>query len=42
MMLHERILPDGRQLSVYPLTFNRGRLSVGQIGVWVIDVDDSW
>lgn len=27
-----RLLPDGRLLAVYPLTFGRGRLGVGPAG----------
>lgn len=35
-----RILTDGRGVWVYPLTFGRGRLVVGALGVgWT---DDGW
>lgn len=35
-----RILPDGRQLTVEPLTFGRARLSVGPVNSMVYD--DQW
>lgn len=36
----ERMLPDGRELVVYPLAFGRARLVVGPPNVeWY---DDSW
>ena len=36
----ERVLPDGRGLWVYPLTFGRARLVIGPVGEdWY---DDAW
>ena len=40
MKIYERVLPDGRVLYAYPLTFNRGRLSIGPAGAGF--VDSSW
>lgn len=38
--LADRLMPDGRELVVYPLTFGRARLVIGtpDSGVY----DDSW
>ena len=40
MEIYERVVPDGRVLYAYPLTFNRGRLSIGPAGAGF--VDNSW
>jgi hypothetical protein len=37
-MLAKKILPDGRQAEVMPLTFGRARIIVGD----GVTVDDSW
>jgi len=35
-----RLLPDGREIVVYPLTYGRARLVIGPAGAgWV---DDEW
>lgn len=36
----ERLLPDGRELVVYPLTYMRARLVIGQAGAPTYD--DGW
>ncbi len=38
LILFSRQLDDGRVVEVVPLTFNRGRIIVGD-GAWV---DDNW
>lgn len=38
--LASRVLPDGRQAMVVPLTFGRARLTVGPVGAGVYD--DGW
>lgn len=40
MNLAHRVLKDGRALWVYPLTFGRARIVIGQEGSPFID--DSW
>jgi len=40
VILAQRVLPDGRGLWVYPLTFGRARLGVGPLGSGVMD--DVW
>lgn len=36
----ERLLPDGREATVVPLTFGRARLTVGPAGG--LTYDDGW
>jgi hypothetical protein len=36
----QRLLPDGRELVVYPLTYHRARLVIGEAGSPFID--DGW
>jgi hypothetical protein len=38
-----RVLPDGRVLIVYPLTYGRARLTVSSVESFKNDlIDDSW
>lgn len=41
MLYGERMLPDGRWLTVYPLLFGRARLLVSR-AVGVSSADDAW
>lgn len=36
-MLYRRLLPDGREIVVYPLTYGRARIVVGAAESMVID-----
>jgi hypothetical protein len=36
-MMESKVLPDGRELSVVPLTFGRARIIVGRVGSYELE-----